>query len=203
MEMLCTDLVIDVGANVGQYIREIRANGFRGRIIAFEPLLAPFKEIAVLAERDPKLTVQRLALGAEEADGIIHVAANSYSSSLLAMKETHLSAAPESAYIGEERIEIRTLDSLDLIRPGDSPWLKLDTQGYEGSVLAGAHETLRSTHAIEIELTYLALYEDQALAWEIHNTLSNLGFNLVAFGTPFHDQNTSALLQIDGIFLRT
>ncbi|MEP6872486.1 MAG: FkbM family methyltransferase, partial [Anaerolineaceae bacterium] len=105
---------IDVGANVGQYVREIRANGFCGRIIAFEPLRGPFEEITELAERDSKLTVHRLALGSERAEAIIHVAANSWSSSLLAMKETHLSAAPESVYVGQERIEIRPLDSLDL-----------------------------------------------------------------------------------------
>jgi FkbM family methyltransferase len=203
MESLSTDLVIDVGANVGQYVREIRANGFCGTIIAFEPLGRPFQEIAELAERDSKLTVHRLALGSDEAEAIIHVAANSWSSSLLAMKQTHLSAAPDSVYVGEERIEIRPLDSLDLIHPDDIAWLKIDTQGSERSVLAGARRSLSRAVAVEIELTYVALYEDQALAWEIHNTLSNLGFDLVAFGTPFSDRGTSALLQVDAIFLRT
>lgn len=203
MRFLGTDVVVDVGANVGQYIRQIRANGFRGTIIAFEPLPSPFEKIAALAERDPQLTVHRLAIGERKADRIIHIAANSYSSSLLAMNDVHLNAEPESIYVGQERVEVQPLDALDLIDQNDVAWLKVDTQGYEGNVLDGARRTLRHVLAVEIELTYVALYEDQALAWEIHNTLSGLGFDLVAFGTPFYDQATSKLLQIDGIFIQT
>jgi FkbM family methyltransferase len=186
MQELGTDLVIDIGANLGQYVREIRRNGFSGRIIAFEPLHGPFEQIAELARGDSELTVHRLALGVTEVDATINVAANSWSSSLLAMTETHLSAVPESVYVGEELIEIRPLDSLDLIRPDDVAWIKIDTQGSEASVLSGGQETLKRAQAVEIELTYLPLYEGQALAWEIWKILGGLGFNLVAFANPIY-----------------
>jgi FkbM family methyltransferase len=203
MNELGTNLVIDVGANIGQYIGEIRRNGFSGRIIAFEPLRGAFEQVANLAEGDPKLTVHRLALGEKEVDAPINVAANSWSSSLLAMTETHLSVAPESVYIGEEVVEIRPLDSLNLIRPNDVAWIKIDTQGSEASVLSGGQEALKRARAIEIELTYLALYEGQALAWEVEKALGDLGFNVFAFSNPLYHPVTRALVQIDGIFLRT
>jgi hypothetical protein len=146
--------------------------------------------------------VHRLALGAQEVDATINVAANSWSSSLLAMTDTHLSAAPDSVYVGEEVIEIRPLDSLDLIQPHEVAWIKIDTQGSEASVLGGGHETVKRACAVEIELTYLALYEGQALAWEIGKILSDLGFNLVALSNPLYHPSRPALLQIDGIFVR-
>jgi FkbM family methyltransferase len=202
MQEVGTNLVIDIGANVGQYVREIRSNGFSGRIIAFEPLRAAFEQLAKLAEGDPGLTVHRLALGESEHDAPINVAANSWSSSLLAITETHLSATPESVYVGEELIEIRPLDSLHLIRPDDVAWIKIDTQGSEASVLSGGQETFKRAEAIEIELSYLALYEGQALAWEVEKILHDLGFNVFALSSPLYHPATGALLQIDGIFLR-
>ncbi|MEP6872487.1 MAG: FkbM family methyltransferase [Anaerolineaceae bacterium] len=87
------------------------------------------------------------------------------------------------------------------IHPDDIAWLKIDTQGSERSVLAGAERSLNRALAVEIELTYVPLYEDQALAWEIHDTLSNLGFVLVAFGTPFSGNRGRWPIALHGFFL--
>lgn len=80
--------------------------------MAFEPLRGPFDELADAARRDSRLSVHQCALGAEEGEAIIHVSANCYSSSLLRMHDAHFRAAPDSAYIGDERVQVRSLDSL-------------------------------------------------------------------------------------------
>src|SRR5439155_18805821 len=79
IQALGVDMVIDVGAHAGQYITELRANGFDGRIVAFEPQRGPFEELVRLAARDPKLTARRFALGAEDKEGSMHVSATSCS----------------------------------------------------------------------------------------------------------------------------
>ena len=132
----------------------------------------------------------------------MHVSATSYSSSLLPMHEAHLRLAPESAYVREERVPIRTLDSFDLIGPGALPLLKIDTQGYEHFVLQGAVRTLAAVSAVEIELTYVTLYKDQSLAWELEAALHDRGFALAALGKPLYDPETLELFQIDGVFVR-
>ena len=76
----------------------------------------------------------------------IHIAANSQSSSLLPMLEAHRSAAPESAYVGEETVDVMPLDDAlaGVVTESDRLCIKLDCQGYEGQVLDGASKSARA-----------------------------------------------------------
>lgn len=202
MQRVGVNLVIDVGANTGQYTSEIRGSGFRGRIVAFEPLPQAFRQLAQTADRDSRLTVHQCALGATEGEAVIHVSANSYSSSLLPMEEAHLRAAPDSAYVRDEHVPLRSLDSFKLVASDSVVWLKIDAQGYERDVLLGAARTLEGARAVEVELSFVTLYEGQALAFELQETLGRAGFTLATFGRPLYDPSETTLLQIDAIFLR-
>ncbi len=60
---LGVDLVIDVGANVGQYGTQLRDWGYRGRIMSFEPMRDEYAALSRLAEADGNWDTTRCSPG--------------------------------------------------------------------------------------------------------------------------------------------
>ena len=199
------DLVIDVGANLGQFASELRGGGYKGSIISFEPLSVAHARLQKLSKRDAKWHVYpRCALGDRIGEVEINIAGNSASSSLLPMLDSHLSAAPHTAYVGKESVSLLTLDSIssDYISQFKNPFLKIDTQGYEWAILDGALNTLPYIRGVLLELSLVPLYEGQYLWRELLERLEFSGFTLWAMQPEFVDPNDGRTLQINGIFFR-
>ena len=199
------DLVLDVGANAGQYARSLRDSGYRGAIVSFEPLSEAWNECAAHAAGDPLWSIApRMALGATDGQIEIHVAKNSASSSILPMREAHRKAAPESAYVGREIVEIRRLDGVapDALTKAVRPLLKIDTQGYEAQVLAGASGILPRIHGIQVEMSLTPLYDHSPTMGEMLGLLEKHGFSPYAILPAFIDPHSGRMLQVDGLFFR-
>ena len=201
---LAVDVVFDVGANSGQYGAELRSHGYAGAIVSFEPLSEPFRVLRSRAERDGTWEVLQAAVGEHEGDTVVNVSANSYSSSLLPMLPAHMAADPTSAYVGTETAPMVTLDSV-FARYAEGrarPFLKIDAQGYEREVLAGATESLARIAGVQVELSLVPLYEGAMSFHDGLDIMRSAGLQLARLDSVFEDRNTGRLLQCDGVFVR-
>jgi len=199
------DLVLDVGANRGQFASQIRQGGYSGNIVSFEPLSEAHGNLSQASGGDARWKVYpRCALGDHDGEVEINIAGNSLSSSILPMLETHRSAAPESIYQGKEVVPVKTIDSVtkSYLKKSHAPFLKIDTQGFEWQVLDGARETLPQIRGVLLELSLVPLYDGQHLWREIIERLEAAGFLLWAFEPVFHDPHDGRTLQVDGVFFR-
>ncbi|MBC6994115.1 FkbM family methyltransferase [Neolewinella lacunae] len=198
------EMVLDVGANVGQYGGELRQLGYTGTIHSFEPTAAAFAALQAVAAGDPQWQVHQLALGAAAGVGEINVSQNSYSSSLRDLLPEHLEGAPDSVYVAKETIQLSTVDEqfAALRLAGKKTYLKIDTQGYEREVLKGAQQSLGDVRAIQLEISLVPLYDQGLGLEECMALLTERGFRLVGLEPGFYHSDTGEQLQVDGIFVR-
>jgi FkbM family methyltransferase len=194
--------VIDVGANVGQYGQSIRASGFRGPMLSFEPQLDAFTTLQATAATDPTWSVFKSAVGDHNGEIELNIAGNSLSSSVLPMESMHSTNAPESVYVRTEKVPIRRLDDVLTEQNTVGPYhLKLDVQGFEGAVLRGATAALQQANALEIEMSFVPLYEGQTGFDDLYAQLRDVGFAFFDVVPGFRAKD-GRLLQIDGLFVR-
>lgn len=199
------DLVLDVGANTGQFAQSLRMAGYTKRLVSFEPLLTAHSLLLRKSRDDNQWDIApRVAIGDHEGEIEIHIAGNSVSSSVLEMLNSHTDAAPGSAYIGSERVAVSRLDTMahDYLKSESVPFLKIDTQGYEDRVLDGAVALLNKARGVQLELSFVPLYEGQKLFNELIERMGALGFTIWAIWPGFCDPCSGRMLQVDATFFR-
>ena len=196
------DLLVDVGANQGQFAQEFRAHGFTGSMRSFEPMEAAFGLLHKAAAKDPLWTVTRTALGDKEGEARMDVAANSVSSSLLPITAAHVEAESSSRTTGHEIVPVSTLDAQLRDVKGDALWLKLDVQGYEHQVLLGASETLCRARVVQCEMSFRELYAGQTHYLDLLRYLDAAGFVPVSVVPGLTHPVTGEAMQCDLVYAR-
>ena len=131
------DVVIDVGANIGQFGQLLRKQGFQGKIVSFEPTNSAFQTLQKRAAADGNWEVHHCGLGASAGESVIHVSQLSVCSSILPLTGVALLHDSRLAEDHNEKIVLRTLDQAASGLTGNI-LLKIDTQGYEKQVMEGA-----------------------------------------------------------------
>lgn len=199
------DLVLDVGANDGGYVRSLRRCGYDGVVVSFEPLAGPYSELARAAQDDLRWYCRRVALGDTAGALVLNVAGNhGRSSSALPMRALHATSAPKSSYVGSESVPCETLDGVvEGLDAAMRLFLKIDVQGYERQVLAGATKLLASPRlaGLQVELSFADLYEG-AWQWrEALDYLEQLGY-VVHRLIPGFSGSAGRMLQADAVLVR-
>jgi FkbM family methyltransferase len=197
------DVVVDVGANAGQYGEALRESGYRGRLVSLEPVTEAYEQLQLRASEDGAWEAVQVA--ASDADGelTLNVTDDSRSSSALARNEL-FADRPGWAPRESRTVPARRLEALadELLRPGERAFLKIDVQGYERQVLDGAGAALGRFEGIELELSVRALYEGQPSLAEMLPLLAERGFRPVSL-EPILLDDDGLLMELDGLFART
>lgn len=200
------NLVLDVGANVGQFSKWIRNQvGYSGHIISFEPILEAHTLLTKASSGDEKWKIYtRCAIGHTDGETSINISENMVSSSILSISNLHTNVEKKSAYVKTEKTPLYRLDTIydRIIKNKHNILLKIDTQGFEDKVLDGAKETLSNIDGIIIELSSVMLYESQILWIDLLKRIEEEGFQLWSINNGFTNNNTGQTLQIDAIFFR-
>jgi len=197
------DLLVDVGANQGQFAQEFRDQGYTGSMSSFEPMEAAFGLLQKVAASDPLWTVTKSALGDKAGEARLGVAANSVSSSLLPITAAHVEAESASRTTGHEIVTVTTLDAQLRDVKGDALWLKLDVQGYEHQVLLGATETLGRTEVVQCEMSFRELYAGQTHYLDLLQFLDAAGFLPVSVVPGLTHPVTGEAMQCDLLYARS
>ena len=207
-EQTRVNCVIDVGAHFGEYGRFLRnAVGYTGWILSFEPVPASYDVLIAQSTDDPGWLTYPHALGAESARATIHLFESGVFNSFL--QPTGYTAERFGAggtEVGVETVSIRKLDEYleEITREIDEPriYLKMDTQGYDQEVLAGASETLRHVVALQSEIAVKHLYEGAPDFVDAVQRLRELGFAPLGFFPVVRDSDDLGVVEFDCVAIR-
>lgn len=194
------DLLVDVGANQGQYGQAVREGGSTVPILSFEPNPKAFKELVNNKSRFLHWECRQAALGPEVGVASLRIAQNSVSSSFYAPTESHVKIAPQAQACDVVEVPVTTLDQ-ELAGNELRKALKIDVQGAEMAVLQGGQNVLTTVSVIEIELSLVASYVGGAGFLELATYLADKDLYPVAF-EPALVSRKALQLQVDGLFAR-
>jgi FkbM family methyltransferase len=199
------DLIFDIGANVGQYSNELVANGYRGHIVSFEPLSDEHRILLEKSQNSPYWDIaERCCIGDRSGSVTLQKFKNSQASSVLPASNAHAKYFSDAHPVTSETAPMYRFDEIAprYMNRGVRPYLKVDVQGFEEEVLAGARETMPKLFGLQVELSLVSMYDGQKLFSEMVRAIEEKGFDLY-FLMPAARLTNGRWLQADCVFFRS
>jgi FkbM family methyltransferase len=203
---LSINCVLDVGAHRGEYGTLLRKIGYRGWIISFEPVRDSYEFLKSVASSHPPWRVYPYGLGvSNERRGINVTEETSFSSFLTPLEESQ-TRFPKNRVKSREDVDVRRLDSIleECLTNISSPriYLKLDTQGFELSVMEGAQSTLPRILALQTEVSVHDIYQDMHKFVDTVAKFQAAGFEVIDFVTVNRDIDQLCVIDTDCFMAR-
>jgi FkbM family methyltransferase len=203
-----TALVLDIGANAGQYATMLRTGaGYRGRIVSCEPNPQLIDGLRRDSASDDGWTIQHCAVSDAPGTATLHITASDEMSSLARPAAEDIDALADLArVVGDVEVPCTTVDALidehDAGAGQGAIFVKIDTQGWERNVVAGMRRHFDRLSCVQMELTFKEIYENSWTYQQAIARMDELGFELAAL-IPNNAGHFPFLVEMDGIFRNT
>jgi FkbM family methyltransferase len=180
---LSSGLVIDIGANEGDFSAAMLSVAPDAKVIAVEPNPEPRERLRKrLGER---VSVVPKAVGRESGTAVFNITAEDHNSSLREPRTAQMAdLLDDPGWRVTRRLEV-DVTTLDEIAGSDEvAVVKIDVQGSEMDVLSGGIATLRRAQAVLLEMTFISHYESDATFGPLHDEMTRQGFKLISASDP-------------------
>lgn len=195
--------ILDVGAHQGEFASAILRVLPEARVVSFEPQPDCHEKLAKRFSGNSRVRTFNVALSDRTGTAQFFRSSFSKSSSLLPMADLHRQAFPWSAESKPIDVTLDTLDRLATQIELAAPVLmKIDVQGAELRVLAGAPETLKKVAHVLVETSFVTLYDGQPLFDDVYRFLTDQGFHLSGVWDTLQSPLDGGALQSDLLFSR-
>jgi FkbM family methyltransferase len=197
---LSTRAVVDVGTNVGDWIGEVLELCDPGSVHCVEPDPRLIPGLERRLGHHHALKLHACAVGATPGTAEFRLMS---SPDLNSMREPEpeVTGLFPAQFRAEATIQV-PVHTLDELLPPDVPiaLLKIDVQGFEREVLAGAGATLRRTDYVLLEANFRPFYRGEADFFELTALMRGHGFAIANYSSPKGGQREA--LYADVLFVR-
>lgn len=207
LEQLGIDLVIDVGANEGQFALNLRKI-YQGEIISLEPVSKAFDKLNAVAAEDDNWRTYQIAAGNCQTKIDINISNKTNFSSLLRPSPySEKRFGNDAITIAKETVEVRRLNDFlrEIVNNIDKRriFLKLDTQGYDLEAFLGASGLLDNIFMLQSEVSLIHLYENMP-HWTVSiNEYERSGFGILGLFPVTRDRKSGQIIEYDCLMTKT
>lgn len=209
VQQILPSLVVDVGANTGQWARDYRNSFPRlGRLISFEPDGRAWAEYERNLLGFQAELVRHAAGSAAGTAQLFEWSVSGGSSSLMPLTNhgEAITGQSQERLEGTQVLVVRLDDYLREVvanLPNKDVYIKIDVQGGELNVLDGLQGIISSVSAVEIEIPLLMVYQGGSSTLEILRKLNSWGFTMVSAQTERWNSYKMLAADFDALFVRT
>jgi FkbM family methyltransferase len=175
------DLILDVGANKGEFASIYRQLYPDSDIICFEPIPSLVEQLEKIFKDDSKVEIKQFALSDIKEEVNFRITKNVASSSMFDPNESNQLVNNGADIVDIIKVKADRLDNiLDSNKLKNKKIMcKIDVQGAELLMLKGAQDTLKNINTLIIECGFLPLYEGEASFDDIYQYLRSKDFSIV------------------------
>jgi len=187
------DVLLDVGANVGQSTLAFAAAFPAARIFAFEPAEASFAALTAATAGLPHVAIAQCAFSG--APGVLRMIMHGTTT------RNRITEAPLSNNVKE--VSVRRLDAWCAEQGlGHVDFLKIDTEGHDLDVLKGATGILPQVDFVQVEVSMNRYNRFHVPFFDVFEFMSDAGFHLFYLHGQAHEgRNLPVLRRADPIFI--